>query len=60
MGRVKDFYWDQICAAADNGYGPEPDDLEMLRIDAEQARQRYLTALKAKNPEIGESNVQPF
>lgn len=48
MGRVKDFYWDQINAAADNGYGPEPDDLEMLRIDAEQAQYRYAKALETK------------
>lgn len=48
MGRVKDHFWEQICAAADNGYGPEPDDLELLRIDAEQAQDRYTKALETK------------
>lgn len=46
MGRVKDFYHDEICArASDELEGPEPDELEMLAIDAEQARERYLAAL---------------
>lgn len=60
MGRVKDHFWDQICAAADNGYGPEPDDLEILRIDAEQSRARYIAALKARNSIPGDTNVEPF
>lgn len=41
MGRVKDFYHEEICARAnDEPWGPEPDDLEMLEIDYERARQR--------------------
>jgi len=45
MGRVKDYFWDSICAAEPEN-DCEPDDLEMLQIDAERAQQRYEEALK--------------
>ncbi len=45
MGAVKQHFHDEICAMQHND-GPEPDDLEMLAIDAEQARERYEAALK--------------
>jgi len=60
MGRVKDHFWDEICAAADNGYGPEPDDLEMLKIDAERALDRYLEALKQRRTNDGDHNAKSF
>lgn len=50
MGRVKDYYWDEICARHDD-YGspePEPDILEMLAADAELAVQRYQAELKKR------------
>lgn len=34
-----------------NDKTPEPDYLEMLAMDAEQAKQRYLAALKKKQSE---------
>jgi len=46
MGRVKDHYWDQISGECSE---PEPDDLEMLAMDAERAAERYETALKKHN-----------
>jgi len=60
MGRVKDHFWDEICAAADNGYGPEPDDLELLRIDAEQAQDRYQQALNKQRTNNGDHNAKSF
>jgi len=48
MGRVKDHYWEQICAQAGHDE-PEPDDLEMLAMDAKQAADRYEAALKRHN-----------
>jgi hypothetical protein len=43
-GRVKDHYWNEISGEhPDEGH--EPDDLEMLAMDAERARGRYLEAL---------------
>lgn len=60
MGRVKDYYWDQISAATDNSYSPEPDDLEMLRIDAEQARDRYARALEQKQTKKRDANDKSF
>lgn len=51
-GRVKDHYWEQICEQAnDEPWGPEPDELEMLRADAELATERYEGALKEKTNE---------
>lgn len=47
MGRVKDFYWDEICNREQED-GPEPDDLEMLQIDAERAAERLADALKKR------------
>lgn len=58
MGRVKDHFWEEICAAADSEAGPEPDDLEMLAIDAQQARERYLAALAKRKTE--NTNDQSF
>lgn len=46
-GRVKDHYWEEICAREMDF--PEPDDLEMLAIDAKQAAERYEAALKKRN-----------
>lgn len=45
MGRVKDFYHDEICNR-EQDYGPEPSDLEMLQMDYERALDRYLEALR--------------
>lgn len=51
-GRVKDFYWDQINTAAEAAPPePDPDHLEMLALDAEQAQDRYLDALREKSNE---------
>jgi hypothetical protein len=51
-GRVKDFYWDQINAAAEAA-PPDPDppepDLEALRIDAQMAIARYRRAKEDRN-----------
>lgn len=54
MGRVKDHFWDEINARAENEpCEPDPDHLEMLALDAEQAQQRYLRALEEKQHERG-------
>ena len=45
MGRVKDFYHEEICAMGQDDH-PEPSDLEMLQMDYERALGRYLEALK--------------
>lgn len=45
-GRVKDHYWDQISGECSE---PEPDELEMLAMDARQAAERYEAALKKRN-----------
>ena len=55
MGAVKQFYHEEICAMQTDGR--EPDDLELLRIDAEQALERYEAAVK-KHYE-GPTNVKP-
>jgi hypothetical protein len=47
-GRVKDHYWDQISGECSE---PEPDELEMLAMDARQAAERYEAALKRKKEE---------
>jgi len=47
MGKVKEYYHDKICAREMDF--PEPDDLEMLAMDAQRAAERYETALKKRN-----------
>ena len=44
MGRVKDHFWEEICASED--YARDPTDLEILEWEAEQSRRRYEEALK--------------
>ena len=46
MGRVKDHFWEEISARHDDYGAPEPDELEMLAMDARQAADRYEAALK--------------
>lgn len=48
MGKVKDHYWEEICAMAGHDE-PEPDELEMLEIDAQRAVERYEEAKKKQN-----------
>lgn len=48
MGRVKDHYWDQISGECSE---PEPDELEMLAMDARQAAERYEAALRKRESE---------
>jgi hypothetical protein len=58
MGRVKDFYWDEINEMAENA-PPEPcppDDLEMKRIDALQAIGRYRAEKRKVNHERPSQN----
>lgn len=49
MGRVKDHYWDEICARFDDYGAPEPDELEILEQDARLAAERYEQALKRRH-----------
>lgn len=51
MGAVKQFYHDEICARFDDYGSPEPDELELLEIDARQAVKRYEDALKKRQAE---------
>jgi hypothetical protein len=55
MGRVKDYYWDEICARHDDygAPGDEPDLLEMLAIDAQMAVDRYQRELAKRDAEKG-------
>lgn len=53
MGAVKQFYHEEICARFDDYGSPEPDELEMLEIDASQAVKRYEDALKKRQTERG-------
>lgn len=56
MGRVK-----ELLPEAWTGpeYDQEPDELEMLKIDAEQALERYEAALKKSQPPKGYPYVKP-
>jgi hypothetical protein len=59
MGRVKDHYWEQICAMEGHNE-PDSDDLEMLEIDAKQATDRYEAALKKlKENDHGSDKTTP-
>lgn len=49
MGAVKQHFHDEICARFDDYGSPEPDDLEMLQMDAERALERFAEALKKHN-----------
>lgn len=48
MGKVKEHFHDEICNRAAREAGEEPDDLELLRMDMEQSRERYLSAMLTK------------
>ena len=57
MGRVKDYYWDEINARAAREDGEEPDELEMAEAFHELEGERLKAARTARLKE--EENVKP-
>lgn len=51
MGRVKDHFWDEINARAEQDADEGPDELEMLEMDAVMAESRYQAELQKRAAE---------
>lgn len=56
MGRVKDYYWDEISARADEG--PEPPDAEQFYADREIEKAKELLRA-ARDARLKEEKHEP-